>query len=90
MSPEFPWDLPKLFGEFFRASNARRSGILGTGVGLAGVKDLVERFRGRIEVETEEGRGTTFRVHLPGGSASCLNAAESPRVAAKIPHPPEP
>ncbi len=34
-------DIPNLFTEFYRASNARKSHIIGTGVGLAGVKDLV-------------------------------------------------
>lgn len=36
-------DVPRLFNEFFRASNARKSDVEGTGVGLAGVKALVER-----------------------------------------------
>jgi signal transduction histidine kinase len=58
-------DLPKMFGEFFRASNARRSGIGGTGVGLAGTKELVERFGGRMGLESEEGRGSTFSVWFP-------------------------
>ena len=58
-------DVPKLFGEFFRASNARRSRIQGTGVGLAGAKEIVERFGGRLELQTAEGRGSTFRVTLP-------------------------
>lgn len=58
-------DVPKLFREFFRASNARQSNIIGTGVGLTGAKELVERFGGRMELETEEGKGTTFLVRLP-------------------------
>lgn len=58
-------DVPRLFGEFFRASNAKSSGIPGSGVGLAGVKALVERFGGYMEVETGEGRGSAFSVFLP-------------------------
>lgn len=58
-------DVPSLFREFYRASNARQSNIVGTGVGLTGSKELVERFGGTMELETEEGRGTTFRVRLP-------------------------
>ncbi len=63
-------DLPKLFKEFFRASNARKSRIQGTGVGLAGVKQMVERFGGEILLDSEENVGTTFTVRLPlqGGS----------------------
>ncbi len=58
-------DIPKLFAEFFRASNARRRGLPGSGVGLAGVKHLVERFGGHIEVDSQEDESTTFTVRLP-------------------------
>jgi signal transduction histidine kinase len=56
---------PRLFQEFFRAGNAKASGETGTGLGLAIIKDLVERYGGRIEVESVEGKGTTFVVLLP-------------------------
>jgi two-component system phosphate regulon sensor histidine kinase PhoR len=58
-------DISQIFTEFFRASNARLSRIPGTGVGLAGVKELVERFHGELEVTSEENRGSTFTVRLP-------------------------
>ncbi|MBP7867371.1 MAG: GAF domain-containing sensor histidine kinase [Acidobacteria bacterium] len=58
-------DIPNLFKEFYRASNARRSRVQGTGVGLAGVKELVNRFRGLMELRSEEGKGSTFTVRLP-------------------------
>ena len=58
-------DIPKLFREFFRASNARGSKIEGTGVGLAGVKSMAERFGGELRLETAEGAGSTFSVRLP-------------------------
>jgi signal transduction histidine kinase len=41
----------------------------GLGIGLFHTKTIVEAHRGRIEVESEEGKGTTFRVLLPGGAA---------------------
>jgi two-component system sensor histidine kinase/response regulator len=50
--------------QFFRAKNARRSGITGTGLGLSIVKQFVERFGGKIEVHSVEGEGTTFTVAL--------------------------
>ena len=58
-------DIPKLFTEFFRASNARKSRIPGTGVGLAGAKDIVERFGGKFELQSCENAGSTFTVRLP-------------------------
>jgi signal transduction histidine kinase len=56
--------LPKLFSEFYRAPNAKAFET-GTGLGLVIVKELVESFHGRISVESEEGKGTVFTVHLP-------------------------
>jgi signal transduction histidine kinase len=58
-------DVPKLFTEFYRASNARASSIEGTGVGLAGVKRLVERFGGELRLQTVQDEGSTFSVVLP-------------------------
>lgn len=56
--------LSKLFSEFYRAPNAKAFET-GTGLGLVIVKELVESFGGRISVESQEGKGTTFTVHLP-------------------------
>ena len=54
-----------VFDEFFRATNARRTERDGTGLGLSIVKHIVERHGGQISVDSEEGRGTTFRLTLP-------------------------
>ncbi len=56
----------RLFSEFFRASNARAFAGSGTGLGLAIVKSIVERLGGTIDVQSEEGAGTTVRVALEG------------------------
>ena len=58
-------EIPSLFREFFRASNAKRQRIQGSGVGLAGVKQIVERFGGQMEFESRENEGSTFVVRLP-------------------------
>ncbi len=58
-------EMPRLWEEFFRASNARHSGIVGTGLGLSIVKRLVDSFGGLVSVQSEEGRGTIFTVTLP-------------------------
>lgn len=58
-------ELPRLWQEFFRARNAKQSGIAGTGLGLSIVKRLVEQFGGTISAESVEGKGTTFTIILP-------------------------
>jgi signal transduction histidine kinase len=56
--------LSHLWEEFFRAPNVRDLEV-GTGLGLAIVKDLVDRYRGTIEVTSEVGQGTRFVVSFP-------------------------
>ncbi len=58
-------DLPRLFNRFFRAGTATKSGIEGKGLGLAIAHQVIKDHGGRIEVTSEEGRGTVFRVFLP-------------------------
>jgi signal transduction histidine kinase len=58
-------DQPRLFEEFFRASNARESESPGTGLGLALVAEAVKRHAGTIDVESVEGHGSRFTVRLP-------------------------
>jgi two-component system sensor histidine kinase/response regulator len=58
-------DMAHLWEEFFRASNARKSGILGTGLGLSIVKQFVDSFSGTVEAKSHEGKGTTFTITLP-------------------------
>jgi signal transduction histidine kinase len=58
-------ELPHIWDEFFRAKNARHSGIGGTGLGLSIVKQYVERFHGEISVNSLKGQGTTFILCFP-------------------------
>lgn len=57
-----------LFERFFRASNAVRAEIQGTGVGLYIVKSIVEAHGGRARVESALDQGTTFEIWLPVAS----------------------
>ncbi len=59
-------DVPKLFTPFFRAKKQDGERVIeGTGLGLAIVKEILDHHRGRIEVDTQLGKGSTFRVYLP-------------------------
>lgn len=58
-------ELPKLFGKFQRLSARPTAGESSSGLGLSIVKELVSLLNGRIEVATEQSKGSTFSVYLP-------------------------
>lgn len=63
-------DLSHIFEHFYRADQARTVDTRGTGLGLAIVKKIVNRHRGSIEVESQVGEGSIFRVTLPAAPKS--------------------
>jgi signal transduction histidine kinase len=63
-------ELPRLFGRFFRASNAASSSISGTGLGLAISQAIAEAHSSLITVQSTVTQGTTFRLQLPTRTAA--------------------
>ncbi len=63
--------LGKIFEPFFTTKDAQH----GTGLGLSTIKNTVEQYSGRLQVESQVGTGTTFRVFLPAGIADDLYSA---------------
>jgi phosphoserine phosphatase RsbU/P len=55
----------RIFERFYRVATPQTRGISGAGVGLSIVKGLVDLHGGSITVESESGRGSSFRVRLP-------------------------
>jgi signal transduction histidine kinase len=62
-------ELPHLFERFHRVKGANSRTHEGTGIGLALVRELVSLHAGMINVESEEGKGSTFTVTIKAGSA---------------------
>ncbi len=63
-------DQARLFTKFFRSSDPRVQRERGTGLGLALTHALVTRSGGTISVESEQGKGTTFRLTIPSSRAA--------------------
>src|SRR5690625_5115101 len=55
----------QLFERFYREDKARTRNIEGSGLGLSIVKSVIELHNGSIEVESNQGKGTRFIIHLP-------------------------
>jgi len=60
-----PEDLDRIFEEFTKGGSRPTAGESSTGLGLAIVKRIVELHGGRVSVESEVGKGTTFTIRMP-------------------------
>jgi len=63
-----PEHIPRLTERFYRVDPSRSRALGGTGLGLAIVKHIVERHRGRLDIASEQGKGTRVTVQLPAAS----------------------
>lgn len=75
-----PEHLPFVFDRFYQADNFDTQFHEGSGIGLSLVKELVELHRGQITVDSKPGKGTTFIISLPAGTAH-LEAEELAEIA---------
>jgi PAS domain S-box-containing protein len=71
--------LQKLFTKFFRVSGSLEQGSKGTGLGLYISKSIIEMHKGKIWVESEAGKGSTFAFSLPIATPSEITAYQQKR-----------
>jgi two-component system phosphate regulon sensor histidine kinase PhoR len=60
-----PEHVQRVTERFYRVDNSRSRSLGGTGLGLSIVKHIVERHRGRLNIESQLGKGTSVHVLLP-------------------------
>ena len=71
--------LPKIFEPFQREQNEAIRNIEGTGLGLAIVKALIELQGGAINIESEQGKGTLFTIHISYNKAQKTETIDKPK-----------
>ena len=77
-----PEDQQRIFGEFEQSHRGSEHSVQGTGLGLALTRKLVELHGGQISLESEVGRGSTFRFTLPYAVAGAKQGAADSVTAA--------
>ncbi|HLG69263.1 MAG TPA: hybrid sensor histidine kinase/response regulator [Chloroflexota bacterium] len=70
-------ELHNIFTRFYRGTNVSEH-IPGTGIGLAGSQQILEAHGATIEVDSQEGKGSTFTVRIPLANAGSATSADEP------------
>jgi signal transduction histidine kinase len=60
-----PQEQRSIFSKFVRGTDHQSSGVRGTGVGLAMVDQIARAHGGRVQLDSEVGRGSTFTIVVP-------------------------
>ena len=74
--------IPRLTERFYRIDSARSREMGGTGLGLAIVKHIINRHRGKLEIQSVVGEGSVFTVYLPMDSLPLDTASAPARLTA--------
>lgn len=74
--------LPRLTERFYRVDGSRSRDTGGTGLGLAIVKHVMQRHGGELDIESEPGKGSRFRLVFPAGR---VRSGASPRALSAVP-----
>jgi two-component system phosphate regulon sensor histidine kinase PhoR len=69
--------LPRLTERFYRVDVGHSRAEGGTGLGLALVKHILNRHRGRLAIESQQGAGSTFTAYLPLQAAVAADGEKS-------------
>lgn len=74
--------LPHIFDRFYRVRKMQTKSVQGLGLGLSFVAWIVHVHSGKVDVQSEEGKGTTFTVSLPAADAGPAEQESDPQLGA--------